>query len=614
MFVPTAVDEANAAKYYAGIVRKRRLVDANTLKLPMITHTRAITNDDLPGIYDASKLEQVVDVEWGGSCAPLDCFPFDINGDVCKPTSAHQTWMSVDGSRYSGCQPSCYNMFKYDTDDPKPSGFPLRSIVDANGKYSCVLRNVSKALWFGLPVMRADGTVDGLTNVPPMIVGDDESVKISKQYCDWFGLSWDGDASTCFRPWYQLVLEDYLIGKTLYRIGTVDRTSGSMPPQTYIQLIESDEYHRVYQHLASIWARHDPSFTPYKNTRYMFSRRPPTFKPITFSREAIIRKSLDENTDFDFEDVWESIGDNIVLGILRDVLLDVGTDKLLQLVKNFVQKLAKILETLVQSGVEQLFAIGGKTLLTSAIRSSVGGFLLRSVGSFAVRGIELLATTFATAVATFDVLQLTLGIGGLLLDLLDPLSLNSYLDDSTIDNVIDSFDNSYLDNFRTQQLTIKPEDLLSMADESTEEDIFLDSLRAMGEYYTQLEYNSIGQKLDWSTDSDPGTPHKQERTPKINEILYSTTLWDAETYNQRQRDFIDEYSDLPSRLVVGASILAVASAALIAASVKGSRSLFVIAVLLICVWLTYQLWVVARKTKLQTLMYRINIALAKRKE
>lgn len=612
LYVPTATDEANAAKYYAGIARPKGLLERNALKLPIELSSRPLTNDDLNGIYNPSALVSFTTGEWSGPCDVISCFPFDMNGDVCKPTSREQTWKTVDGSVYSGCQSSCYGLFKYDVDDPKPSGLTLRGAVNADGTHSCAVRNVAKMMWFGIPATRggSGGTVDGLTNVPPMVVRNDDEIEIPKAYCDWFGMSYE--AGKCYRPWYQLVLEDYLIGKTMYRVFTVDRGNGGMPSNEYLQAIDSDEYHRVYQQIARAWAEHDPEFVPYRNTKYMFSKPPPTFSRPEPAR--VVRKAPDPDTPFSFDDVWESIGDNLILSLMRDVFIDIATDKLLDLAKLMVQKMAKILESLVQTGIEQLFAVGGKSLMTSAIRSTVGGLVLRLVGNFGVRGIQLLATAFASAIATFNIVQLTLGIAGLVLDLFDPLSLNSYLDDSTVNLYIDQFDKIYLDNFRTQQLTVRAVDILSMADALTEDDIFLEAIIAQSSYLSQLEYNSIGQRLDWSTDTDPGEPHVQQRSETINSVLYSTSTWDAETYNARQASFMQDQADVPTRLLAGASILAVAVGALTFAVVKDSQAALVLAFALTLVWIFFQIFVVARKTKLQTLMFRINMELLSRKE
>lgn len=601
-YLPTTIDIRNAS-LYALYIKRNKLLEKNVLNLPINITERDFTSNDLNGIFDFNALGKIKNATWSKDCTEFNCSPYDINGELCKPLSRKQLWKTIDGSVYSGCEESCYGIFSYDENEPKPSGLPLRYINESN---KCVLRNVGKDTWFTNPNVRADVKISGLTNVPPFVLHNNGAITVPKSYCDWFGLEYDENEDICFRPWYQMLLEDYLIGSTLYRAFTVKRGE-PVGFSSFSQLINSEEYHISYQRMAATLKRIKPEFEPYRNTKYLFKNITYyNFKPI--ERELYINQ---EDGDYDFNSIWDDINDNVVLSLIRDVLIDLSTDKLLALVKEIMQSFAKWLERLVPETIEILISFGGKTFLSTILRSAITSAVLRAAGNAIIKGTSFLVSSLSAIIEGFNIVQLSVGIAGLILDLIDVLDLNQYMDSDNIESIALQFDQGYISAMRTKELSVDPIDILALKnqDDENESDQYLNSLIYSSIYLQQLQYNSLGQKLNWNDDTNVGNPKPPTRTDTVNNILFGNNITNIDAYNETFITYIKSQKTIIKPLGIGVAILSVASACFLFSTKY--PVLKIITIFLIILWLFYQLMFLCKKYYFETQMYNITLMLLK---
>lgn len=598
-YLPTMLDLANAAKY-ATYERRNALFTKNTLGLAMNISKRDYTKEDLNGVYDKDALGQILDAEWGEDCGKYNCSPFDVNGNLCMPWMNPQTWKTIDDVVHSGCQKSCYELLgAYDKDNPAPTAYPIRG----DGT-KCYLRDVAKETWAITPQIRAKSATNGLTNVPPFNVNDKTgAVSVPLSYCKWFGLSWDEETNECYRPWYQAVVEDYLIGSTMYRAFTIER-GDPVGNNGFNTLINSEEYHLLYQRLANVVKKVKPDFVPYKRTQLLFDNIP-IYNSTNNSRSLSVRQ---DDGNFDFDSVWDELNNNIILALLRDVLIDLGTEKLLSMISKIMTSFAQWLESAVPRVIEELLAVGGKVLLTSTLRATLASSTLKVLGNIIIKSATWLAETFATIASGIGIVQLVVGLAGLVLDLIDPLDLNSYLDSDSIDDVMKAFELQYLTTYHTSSVEILPVDLLALHDQniSNNDDIYLNALIASSTYLKQLEYNSIGQRLDWNADKPTGQVEPPKRTQTVNQALLTVLPEDVENYNRDYVEFIKTEQKMIPPLIIGATLFTAISICIILKTI-------LVAIILVIIWLGYLLSYVARKSYLQTTMFNLSMMLAQRK-
>jgi hypothetical protein len=163
-------------------------------------------------------------------------YPYDENNqplstqicktdDDCKNVPFKAMCGTVDpATKVQTCIPSQpYLEYRSDPDNPQNN--------------ICTYGNTSLKNWCLNPAIRNTSSVKGQTDVPPFVYDAKEGqCKMSPKYCDWMGVTYQANPPDCIIPGGQAFVENWLVGKTIFRDLEYLRKNGHF--QTTIKLVD----------------------------------------------------------------------------------------------------------------------------------------------------------------------------------------------------------------------------------------------------------------------------------------------------------------------------------------------------------------------------------------
>jgi len=114
---------------------------------------------------------------------------------------------------------------------------PNKDSTNSGKKGQCVFGNPALMQWCLYPPHRRKTSIDGVTNVPPFDYDPNTgNCTITRPYCDWMGVDWkeNNKKPTCFEHEWQKFLEQFIVGKTIFRdlfTGAHEGFKQNPPPQ-----------------------------------------------------------------------------------------------------------------------------------------------------------------------------------------------------------------------------------------------------------------------------------------------------------------------------------------------------------------------------------------------
>ena len=205
MALPTGQDNINAMLYALDRMKRERCTRAASLPNSGVKYESAEKHRVYPchsGLRDCEHGKCKINTK--AKCDSVSQLPFDaITGDPFPKTKCNTD---------SDC-PQNLTCASDKTCVPKNPYLEFR-----DGK--CVYGNFALLKWCRFPNQRRAQAEAGVTNVPPFQYDSTKGAcQITKDYCDWMGVSFKNDANgepTCYTKAGQLAGE-FLVGKTIFR-------------------------------------------------------------------------------------------------------------------------------------------------------------------------------------------------------------------------------------------------------------------------------------------------------------------------------------------------------------------------------------------------------------
>lgn len=537
MAAPTNTDCVAAGVYATNILENklatRFKLTAGFQQFSFVDQYIAWPEEDALRIFDETKLEKKYAPKFSeAECNSVSCVGTQYNATPCLPGQGEQRWRTDDPEPqfFVSCTPSCFEINKaWSLADPKPT---MVELVWRNGK--CTVVNSALAQFAKWPQLRGENHVDGVTNVPPNKWNAEAgTMEISKEYCTWFGTEYDSTIKDCYTPKWEQILARFLFGNTLTRLmaHSADLTGRKQTYQILLDKLKGS----VGRMLAVETIRTTITAQP------PLDFVPPLATPLT---------------EESFWDKWLNGDYGFFINIITDIGFDVIiTDNIISLIRR------QLTYMLSQVSSEAMLAIlkgvGGlrmiDSLLTSVlIKRTVLDTSLKAVGFFAKQLLKL--SLMLTNVV--DYALIVIAIASLILDLIDPFSLNKQLYKEQFDYYARYFTQVFGATYGSASPEFTPLHMVSLSvmavegDEETSDDpeplddeMFALMLNSMAAYLRQLPTNSWGQNIDWDNDipsTDLGPPDMNVFTK--NKYLY-TPAWE-ETFNQRNDRFVQSHLKL----------------------------------------------------------------------
>lgn len=581
MAQPTPQDEMHASIYGSYVEQKERFIQMRKLYPHILTHCEWVEEGDplipadrlpktSPGVVPR-KARIVMDKV---GCHQISCFKLLPGGTECGKNDPAR-WLQVgDETAVLACQPACHNFNEFKKEISGPFVHWWRG--------ECRFAEMHAVKYASDPTIRAEKPTLGVTNLKTGFDCHPEGFMwLNKSYCDYFGADYHRTdpsnplTSECFVPIWQRYIVENILGKTIFR--TFKRFANGL-----------DVIVREKDKATPVWLDHLAVPKPMKDVaEWKKNVRPAS------TAAAAAAPELVERVIGSWKEKFEVIGnklkgkidkinfkemarDAIKWDNLQELMISMGVDMAVSKVKLLVKKFfAQIMKSLSGKAILGLTSKLSGNVAAKALSFVVTHAVVRTVAGAAAK---FLAKLIALGSSVVGWILVVLELMSFLLDFWDPYGLSSIHDQKVLDKNAWGLRRMMSQALYKQGIEKYEERLLdgrlivAMLCEGMPKDHPVNvhcaraALDAYAEFLTNLDYNSIGQRLEYHTNVEVEQPDEKTLAYMEFSDFVSFGVEDADEFDEGFVPDVDTYDDawlwaLTPTLAAAAALLGVLGSA-----------------------------------------------------
>ena len=493
----TSIDLQNADTYASNRTKELKYYMYVKLYPHIFSHTT--------GKFDNDNAE-VKFTKYG--CENISCYDKFPRSRTCNRTSKCE-WYSSGDTMFLRCQPSCYNFYtKHDT---ALNPFDVEYIDNR-----CVIHNTALQSYMTDPSTRVEKFTKGISTLQTGLDYDRKTGrgKINKYFCNHFRFGFDPRSDNCVDTTGQKVSE-FLFGSTFTYV--FNPTSKLIYPNPILlkQKQIPDSYKTVdnwlnqrsadYETLLAIADKKIQEFRSAPTNNVTLNHEDDVARNYYYGELRTKRQDVVDPTKLttNHSEIHHYIdyfldlcNDSFVLGLLVQISFDLNV----QIIK---KQLVNKLPVFVKS-------IGDIVLDFLANKSAIAVQFAAMLTTLKVFNPDISMKDFARvgglAIDSIMGVVDALGIAGIILDQLDPLGLKNKYDQKHFDDVRDRYRFQFHSMDYQNNLEITPDVVWRVIEkrcplpDDYHNALVICHFKCSHEYLNNLEFNSVGQKLDHSVD------------------------------------------------------------------------------------------------------------------